>query len=159
MRVKREHCASSQWPYVLERLWEGDVHSAVLPQRHCCKFHLCLLSSHRRLFRGGGAFWNHPPTTHLYCAWASRCIIKMNQDLVKPTWRWYLWPPARLILSARRVLMANLRFYRLISPIESLDQSHYVMNLSIDVWGFSKEGQWRTLGSKEGVYTHHLNAK
>lgn len=60
--LKREHCVSSQWPYVLERLGEGDVHSAELPRRHCCKItpdfrRSVSPSSRRRLFvevSGGG---------------------------------------------------------------------------------------------------------
>lgn len=54
--LKREHCVSSQWPYVLERLGEGDVHSAELPRRHCCKFHLISGALFHRA-HAGGCLW------------------------------------------------------------------------------------------------------
>lgn len=54
--LKREHCVSSQWPYVLERLGEGDVHSAALPRRHCCKFHLISGALFHRA-HAGGCLW------------------------------------------------------------------------------------------------------
>lgn len=52
--------------------------------------------------------------------------------------------------------LRTISFYVL--TIDCSGRNHNVMNLCVNVYGFTEQKQW-TLGSKDGVFTRHLNAK